>query len=183
MQVLLEQWIIVIFPYDKAIEKIVILIVFKKYIRINIFTVKCILTMLLLSSCSFFDYSVPEKEIIQSSSWGPNDQPPSYPECESLDSNEQKKCFIESIEKKLIAYFNDRNIILERSEYLLKINIDTLGSFSIVQISSKVSLSDETKMQFNKAFKNLPKALPAVKTNVGEYVDIVFDLQIKLIEK
>ena len=55
--------------------------------------------MLLLSSCSFFDYSVPEKEITQSSSWGPNDQPPSYPECESLDSNEQKKCFIESIEK------------------------------------------------------------------------------------
>ena len=106
MQVLLEQWIIVIFPYDKAIEKIVILIVFKKYIRINIFTVKCILTMLLLSSCSFFDYSVPEKEITQSSSWGPNDQPPSYPECESLDSNEQKKCFIESIEKKLIAHEN-----------------------------------------------------------------------------
>ena len=75
--------------------------------------------------------------------------PPSYPECESLDSNEQKKCFIESIEKKLIAYFNDRNIILETSEYLLKINIDTLGCFSIVQISSKVSLSDEIKMQFN----------------------------------
>ena len=124
-----------------------------------------------------------EKEITQSSSWGPNDQPPSYPECESLDSNEQKKCFIESIEKKLIAYFNDRNIILETSEYLLKINIDTLGSFSIVKISSKVSLSDETKMHFNEAFKNLPKALPAVKTNVGEYVDVVFDLPIKLIEK
>ena len=91
--------------------------------------------------------------------------------------------FIESIEKKLIAYFNDRNIILETSEYILKINIDTLGSFSIVKISSKVSLSEETKMQFNEAFKNLPKALPALKTNVGEYVDVVFDLPIKLIEK
>ena len=52
-----------------------------------------------------------------------------------------------------------------------------------MQISSKASLSDETKMQFNEAFKNLPKALPAVKTNVGEYVDVVFDLPIKLIEK
>ena len=183
MQVLLEQWIIVIFPYDKAIEKIVILIVFKKYIRRNNFTVKFILTMLLLSSCSFFDYSVPEKEITQSSSWGPNDQPPSYPECESLAVSYTHLTLPTIYSKKLIAYFNDRNIILETSEYLLKINIDTLGSFSIVQISSKVSLSDETKMQFNKAFKNLPKALPAVKTNVGEYVDVVFDLPIKLIEK
>ena len=126
MQVLLEQWIIVIFPYDKAIEKIVILIVFKKYIRINIFTVKYLLILLLLSSCSFFDYSVPEKEIIQSSSWGPNDQPPSYPECESLDLSEQKECFIQSIEKKLITYFNDRNISLQTSDYVLKVNIDTL---------------------------------------------------------
>ena len=183
MQVLLEQWIIVIFPYDKAIEKIVILIVFKKYIRLNIFIVKYSFILLLLSSCSFFDYSVPEKEIIQSSSWGPNDQPPSYPECESLDLSEQKECFIQSIEKKLIAYFNDRNISLQTSDYVLKVNIDTLGSFSIVKISSEVSLSDETKLQFNEAFKNLPKALPAVKTNVGEYVDVVFDLPIKLIVK
>ncbi len=183
MQVLLEQWIIVIFPYDKAIEKIVILIVFKKYIRLNIFIVKYFFILLLLSSCSFFDYSVPEKEIIQSSSWGPNDQPPSYPECESLDLSEQKECFIQSIEKKLIAYFNDRNISLQTSDYVLKVNIDTLGSFSIVKISSEISLSDETKIQFNEAFKNLPKALPAVKTNVGEYVDVVFDLPIKLIVK
>ena len=183
MQVLLEQWIIVIFPYDKAIEKIVILIVFKKYIRLNIFIVKYSFILLLLSSCSFFDYSVPEKEIIQSSSWGPNDQPPSYPECESLDLSEQKECFIQSIEKKLITYFNDRNISLQTSDYVLKVNIDTLGSFSIVKISSEVSLSDETKLQFNEAFKNLPKALPAVKTNVGEYVDVVFDLPIKLIVK
>ena len=183
MQVLLEQWIIVIFPYNKAIEKIVILIVFKKYIRLNIFIVKYFFILLLLSSCSFFDYSVPEKEIIQSSSWGPNDQPPSYPECESLDLSEQKECFIQSIEKKLITYFNDRNISLQTSDYVLKVNIDTLGSFSIVKISSEISLSDETKIQFNEAFKNLPKALPAVKTNVGEYVDVVFDLPIKLTVK
>ncbi len=180
MQVLLEQWIIVIFPYNKAIEKIVILIVFKKYIRLNIFIVKYLFVLLLLSSCSFFDYSVPEKEIIQSSSWGYDDQPPSYPECESLDLNEQKKCFIESIEKKLTTYFNDRDINLETTEYLLKVNIDTLGSFSIVNISSQESLSNEIKEQFNEAFKSLPKALPAVKTNVGEYVDVVFDLPIKL---
>tara|TARA_A100001037_G_scaffold99119_1_gene90461 strand:- start:2019 stop:2570 length:552 start_codon:yes stop_codon:yes gene_type:complete len=183
MQVLLEQWIIVIFPYDKAIEKIVILIVFKKYIRLNICIVKYYIIFLLLSSCSFFDYSVPEKEIIQSSSWSPNDQPPSYPECESLDLTDQKECFIQSIEKKLITYFNNRNISLQTSEYVLKVKIDTLGSFSIVKISSEVSLSDETKLQFNEAFKNLPKALPAVKTNVGEYVDVVFDLPIKLIVK
>ena len=156
---------------------------FKKYIRLNIFIVKYFFILLLLSSCSFFDYSVPEKEIIQSSSWGPNDQPPSYPECESLDLSEQKECFIQSIEKKLITYFNDRNISLQTSDYVLKVNIDTLGSFSIVKISSEISLSDETKIQFNEAFKNLPKALPAVKTNVGEYVDVVFDLPIKLIVK
>jgi len=183
MLVLLEQWIIEIFPYDKAIEKIVILIVFNKYIRLNISIVKYLSILLLLSSCTFFDYSVPDKEIIKSSSWSSNDQPPSYPECESLNLNEQKKCFIELIEKKLITYFNDRNINLETTEFIVKVNIDTLGSFSVVSISSESLLSKETEKQFDEAFKSLPKALPAVKTNVGEYVDVVFDLPIKLLVK
>ena len=145
--------------------------------------VKCFFVLLLLSSCNFFDYSVPDKEIIKSSSWNSNDQPPSYPECESLDLNEQKKCFIEAIEKKLISYFNDSNIKLETTEYILKVNIDALGSFSILNISSEDSISKGTIKQFNNAFNNLPKALPAVKTNVGEYVSVVFDLPIKLLAK
>ncbi len=183
MLVLLEQWIIQIFPYDKAIEKIVILIVFNKYIRLNISIVKYLSILLLLSSCTFFDYSVPDKEIIKSSSWSSNDQPPSYPECESLNLNEQKKCFIELIEKKLITYFNDRNINLESTEFILKVKIDTLGSFSVVNIFSESLLSEETEKKFDEAFKSLPNALPAVKTNVGEYVDVVFDLPIKLLVK
>ena len=145
--------------------------------------VKCFFVLLLLSSCNFFDYSVPDKEIIKSSSWNSNDQPPSYPECESLDLNEQKKCFIEAIEKKLISYFNDSNIKLQTTEYILKVNIDALGSFSILNISSEDSISKGTIKQLNNAFNNLPKALPAVKTNVGEYVSVVFDLPIKLLAK
>ena len=156
---------------------------FNKYLRLNILIVKCFFVLLLLSSCNFFDYSVPDKEIIKSSSWNSNDQPPSYPECEILDLNEQKKCFIEAIEKKLISYFNDSNIKLETTEYILKVNIDTLGSFSILNISSEDSISKETIKQFNNAFNNLPKALPAVKTNVGEFVSVVFDLPIKLLAK
>ena len=156
---------------------------FNKYLRLNILIVKCFFVLLLLSSCNFFDYSVPDKEIIKSSSWNSNDQPPSYPECESLDLNEQKKCFIEAIEKKLISYFNDSNIKLETTEYILKVNIDALGSFSILNISSEDSISKGTIKQFNNAFNNLPKALPAVKTNVGEYVSVVFDLPIKLLAK
>ena len=156
---------------------------FNKYLRLNILIVKCFFVLLLLSSCNFFDYSVPDKEIIKSSSWNSNDQPPSYPECESLDLNEQKKCFIQAIEKKLISYFNDSNIKLETTEYILKVNIDTLGSFSILNISSEDSISKETIKQFNNAFNNLPKALPPVKTNVGEYVSVVFDLPIKLLAK
>ena len=156
---------------------------FNKYLRLNILIVKCFFVLLLLSSCNFFDYSVPDKEIIKSSSWNSNDQPPSYPECEILDLNEQKKCFIEAIEKKLISYFNDSNIKLETTEYILKVNIDTLGSFSILNISSEDSISKGTIKQFNNAFNNLPKALPAVKTNVGEFVSVVFDLPIKLLAK
>ena len=156
---------------------------FNKYLRLNILIVKCFFVLLLLSSCNFFDYSVPDKEIIKSSSWNSNDQPPSYPECESLDLNEQKKCFIQAIEKKLISYFNDSNIKLETTEYILKVNIDALGSFSILNISSEDSISKETIKQFNNAFNNLPKALPAVKTNVGEFVSVVFDLPIKLLTK
>ena len=91
--------------------------------------------------------------------------------------------FIESIEKKLTTYFNDRKINLEISEYVVKVSIDTLGNFSVVNISSEGSLSNETKKYINEAFKSLPKALPAVKTNVGEYVDVVFDLPIKLVVK
>ena len=159
---------------------------FKKYIRLNILIVKYLISLfilLLLASCNYFDYSVPDKEIIKSSSWSSNDQPPSYPECESLELTEQNKCFIESIEKKLTTYFNDRKINLEISEYVVKVSIDTLGNFSVVNITSEDSPSNETKKYINEAFKSLPKALPAVKTNVGEYVDVVFDLPIKLVVK
>ena len=121
---------------------------FKKYIRLNILIVKYLISLfilLLLASCNYFDYSVPDKEIIKSSSWSSNDQPPSYPECESLELTEQNKCFIESIEKKLTTYFNDRKINLEISEYVVKVSIDTLGNFSVVNISSEGSPSNETK--------------------------------------
>ena len=67
---------------------------FKKYIRLNILIVKYLISLfilLLLASCNYFDYSVPDKEIIKSSSWSSNDQPPLYPECESLELTEQKK--------------------------------------------------------------------------------------------
>ena len=124
---------------------------FKKYIRLNILIVKCFFVLLLLSSCDFFDYSVTDKEIIKSSSWNSNDQPPSYPECESLELTEQNKCFIESIEKKLTTYFNDRKINLEISEYVVKVSIDTLGNFSVVNITSEDSPSNETKKYINEA--------------------------------
>ncbi|MBT57548.1 MAG: hypothetical protein CMC54_03635 [Flavobacteriaceae bacterium] len=87
------------------------------------------------------------------------------------------------MKKKITTYFNDRKINLEISEYVVKVSIDTLGNFSVVNISSEGSPSNETKKHINEAFKSLPKALPAVKTNVGEYVDVVFDLPIKLVVK
>ena len=129
---------------------------FKKYIRLNILIVKYLISLfilLLLASCNYFDYSVPDKEIIKSSSWSSNDQPPSYPECESLELTEQNKCFIESIEKKLTTYFNDRKINLEISEYVVKVSIDTLGNFSVVNISSEGSPSNETKNTLMKLLK------------------------------
>ena len=116
---------------------------FKKFIRLKILIVKHLFILLLLSSCNFFDYSIPNKEIIKSSSWSSNDQPPSYPECESLDLNEQKKCFIESIEKKLTTYFNDRKINLE-------ISILNIGDF----IETKIGQSIGRNFKINLSWKN-----------------------------
>ena len=152
---------------------------FKNYIRLNILIVKY-LFILLLSSCELIDYSVPNNEIIESSSWSYNDQPPSFPECETLNIVEQKKCFIESIEEKLIEFFNEKDINLEKAEFIVNVNIDTLGSFSLVSISNQDSISNKTIKSFNEAFESLPNALPAVKTNVGEFVNVIFDLPIKL---
>ena len=47
-----------------------------------------------LTSCDFFESTtVSSKEIKKASSWSKKDQAPSYPECESLEKDEQLECF------------------------------------------------------------------------------------------
>ena len=61
------------------------------------------LIFLSLISCSFFNTEViSPAEIIKQSKWSDKDQYPSFPECEDLESKDQKICF-ESLVADLIS--------------------------------------------------------------------------------
>ena len=139
-------------------------------------------------SCEFIDVKkVPYDQILKASEWSIEDQPPSFEECESfLNLNDQKKCFEESllnlIHSGLMAIKIESPVSFE-SELTVVIKIDKNGMFDIDEIHDPEEILEKVinlKSQLTRVVKNLPKALPALKTNVGSYVNVKFILPIKI---
>lgn len=146
------------------------------------------LIFLSLISCSFFNTEViSPAEIIKQSKWSDKDQYPSFPECEDLESKDQKICF-ESLVSDLISEFlYEKDIAVEEpfdQELILILNIDTDGNFSVEEINStpeiRSSIPDIDEI-IVESVKNFPKALPAVKTNVGVFVSTNIKIPINII--
>ena len=140
-----------------------------------------------LSSCDLFESTtVSSKEIKKASSWSKKDQPPSYPECESLDKEEQLECFQNIVSDRLMTTILEASFVAStpfEESIDLTIKVDKNGAFSLVEAEIPNSVLDALpylESTLNDAVLNLPEALPATKTNVGVYVDTQFKLPIPI---
>ena len=138
-----------------------------------------------LSSCDLFESTtVSSKEIKKASSWSKKDQPPSYPECESLDKEEQLECFQNIVSDRLMTTILEASFVAStpfEESIDLTLKVDKNGAFSLVEAEIPNSVLDALpylESTLNDAVLNLPDALPATKTNVGVNVDIQFKLPI-----
>lgn len=142
----------------------------------------------LIVSCDFFASSgLTSIEIKKASSWSSNDQPPTFPECETLDKKEQLECLQEILSNIImdqIALSSPISIVPLNEEVKLILKIDQEGVFSLVeaQISSSVKKAiPELKSILEEVIRSLPQALPATKTNVGVYVESQLSLPIQIV--
>ena len=143
--------------------------------------------LVFISSCELFESTtVSSKEIKKASAWSSKDQAPSFPECESLEKKDQMECFENLISEYVMASIANANLVASspiQASVVLRLKVDKKGIFSLeeAEISNDVleALPDlETVLE--DAVVNLPKALPATKTNVGVYVDAEFTLPVNI---
>lgn len=70
----------------------------------------------------------------------------------------------------------DKTFPLDTTQYRLTIKIDSEGNFILDKLSPDNKLNVESLTILKDAVSGIKKALPAVKTNVGEYVEVKFNL-------
>ena len=163
----------------QSYKKIVILVVLSLIMNIKFFLVWSFLIIMIVS-CDSINMSVPDSEIESASSWSVNDQPPSFPECENLKNNQHLDCFRNIIEIEINNFLNDKIFPLDSNQYILTLKIDTLGKFSLDKLNPSNELDNTSVNLIKSAVDNIPNALPAIKTNVGEFVEVTFNLPFKL---
>ena len=130
-------------------------------------------------SCDTNNVRVSDSEIQSASAWSINDQPPTFPQCENLKNNEHLDCFKNIIEIEISNFLNDKVFPADTSEFILTLKIDTIGKFSLDDLSALGKLNSTSKDMIKNAVENIPNALPAIKTNVGEFVEVTFNLPFK----
>ena len=163
----------------QSYKKIVILVVLSLIMNIKFFLVWSLIVIMIVS-CDSINMSVPDSEIESASSWSMNDQPPSFPECENLKNNQHLDCFRNIIEIEINNFLNDKVFPLDSNQYILTLKIDTIGKFSLDKLNPSNELDNTSVNLIKSAVDNIPNALPAIKTNVGEFVEVTFNLPFKL---
>jgi hypothetical protein len=140
-----------------------------------------------LTSCDLFESTtVSSKEIKKASSWTKKDQAPSFPECESLEKEDQLDCFQNIISEQLLMSIFDANFVATfplDENIILTLKVDKKGVISLLEAeipNSVLEALPDLETTLNDAVANLPQALPATKTNVGAYVDTQFTLPIQI---
>jgi hypothetical protein len=134
----------------------------------------------------FESTTVSSKEIKKASSWTKKDQAPSFPECESLEKEDQLDCFQNIISEQLLMSIFDANFVATfplDENIILTLKVDKKGVISLLEAeipNSVLEALPDLETTLNDAVANLPQALPATKTNVGVYVDTQFTLPIQI---
>lgn len=145
------------------------------------------LSVSLFLSCDSLETKVPASEIKKASSWSKKDQFPSFPDCESLEGDELRKCFGEVLGNSISTYLATQELIASRSidaEIILVIEVDKEGVLSLSKVEDPNYIASdiaELETTLAQALTEAPKALPATKTNVGTYVNVSVKLPIQII--
>ena len=163
----------------QSYKKIVILVVLNLIMNIKFYLVWLFLITIVFSCDSNF-LMLSDSDIESASVWNINDQPPSFPDCEDLKNNEHLDCFKNVIEVEINNFLVDKVFQIDSSEYTLALKIDTIGKFTFDNISPSDRLDKTSIIMIKNAIENIPNALPAIKTNVGEFVEVSFNLPFKL---
>ena len=148
-------------------------------------TVSLLLSFL---SCKYVDTKkIPLNQIIEASEWSIEDQHPLFEKCEKLlEISQQKSCFEENLLNLIYEGLLEAEIESSEpfdSKIIIILKIDQNGLFSIDKFEDLEGVLKKVfnlKTQIKKIVNNLPKALPAIKTNVGTYVNVKFILPIKI---
>ena len=165
----------------QSYKKIVILIVLNLIKNYNFkFFSRWLLFVITLTSCDSNFLKVSQSEIESASAWTNNDQPPSFPECENLEIDNQLTCFRNKIEMEMNSFLEDKVFPVDTTEYILILKIDTIGNFSLSDFLPKDRLDKKLVLIIQEAVEKLPNAMPAIKTNVGEFVEVKYNLPFKL---
>jgi len=149
---------------------------------------RIIIILLAFTSCEFFKSNkISQKDIKTASSWTSNDERPSFSECEDLNKNENIDCFNLVVTEAILTYMKqnmvDLNIDIDE-QIKLFIKIDKEGYFSLGSIDASDFLKDniqDFEILIENAIYNIPQALPALKVNVEEYVNIKLTLPIRIL--
>ena len=162
----------------QSYKKIVILVVLNLIMNIKFYLV-WLLIIFATVSCDTNNVRVSDSEIQSASAWSINDQPPTFPQCENLKNNEHLDCFKNIIEVEINSFLNDKVFPADTSVFILTLKVDTIGKFSLDDLSALGKLNSTSKDMIKNAVENIPNALPAIKTNVGEFVEVTFNLPFK----
>ena len=163
-------------------------IILKMSFKFNLLVLFCSL-IINFQACNFIDLrQVSQNEIKKASEWSETDQVPSYYECEKFKTLEgQKKCFKETLVDLIYSGLTNEELKSKEevnSELMIQIKINENGNFSldsIVDPNNIIGKIPKLKKYINQTIQNLPDAMPAIKTNVGLFVNVKFSLPIKII--
>ena len=78
------------------------------------------------------------------------------------------------------SFLEDKVFPVDTTEYILILKIDTIGNFSLSDFLPKDRLDKKLVLIIQEAVEKLPNAMPAIKTNVGEFVEVKYNLPFKL---
>ena len=147
----------------------------------------CIL-FFVAQGCEYFNTTtITSKQIKDQSLWNDKDQAPSFEDCNDLEGEDNLTCFKETISDNISYALSQYDFItsepLDR-EVVFVIEIDLEGYFSLVNVEDEydvISKIDSLYTEFESIVASLPKALPAIKTNVGIKVKTKLKLPIRII--
>jgi len=153
-----------------------------RFFNINL-TVIFSASYFLVSGCFFFeDTTVSQAEIQKSSSWNEADQPPTFDFCDKTDTAAQWDCFEAEVTQNMQYYFETNPLVAAHSlmeEITLTLVVTKEGQIVLDEVALSNTLRDNIPAledELYNAIDQLPRALPAIKTNVGETVDTQFQL-------